>query len=166
METSGRNKWLNSFVRIASGNAKTDDDPIYIVYRQQNGWCTLHNIKDSSCKIVKQCELTRIKLVRICLPLQEVERVLKCLETNMDYASVYHFGYAESWENLYEKLRTLSSKNIIIQIINSKYPDNLYFSCNSHCALYPGTKDSTIAKHYFINLTKLLYRSEKNVHCK
>ena len=158
MEKSIRNKWLNSFVRITSGNAKTDDDPIYIVYKQQNGWCTLHNIKDSSCKIVKQCDLTRIKLVRICLPLPEVERVLKVLKEDKLPRTV-HSGYSKSWQNLFKELGSVPNKYIIIRIINSKYPENLYFNWN--CPLIVLTDSETI--RYSINLTKLIYKSEKIV---
>ena len=161
MEKSNRNKWLNSFVRITSEDAKTDDDSIYIVYRQQNGWCTLHNIEDSSCKIVKQCELTRMKLMRICLPLHEVERVLEMLEKGM-HPRINHASYSKSWENVIKDLPDVCdrfNKNTLIQIINSKYPENLYFTY-----AYPNKftyKD--YSTEYNIHLNKLVYKSEKIV---
>ena len=158
MERSNRNTWLNSFVRITSGNAKTDNDPIYIVYRQQNGWCTLHNINDSSCKIVKQCELTRMKLVRICLPLQEVERVLKILN-NHACPQIEHCGYSKQWESIFDEIANTSNKNILIRVINSKYPKNLYFSWD--CPIRSLYKDDLI--RYDIVITKLVYKSEKIV---
>lgn len=158
MERSNRNTWLNSFVRITSGNAKTDDDPIYIVYRQQNGWCTLHNVKDSSCKIVKQCDLTRIKLIRICLPLKEVERVLRMREKGIS-PRIEHYGYAQSWENLFKNYIYTPNKYKIIRIINSKYPENLYFSLDAPLKVLTTSE----CLRYSVSLTKLIYKSEKIV---
>lgn len=157
MERTNRNTWLNSFVKITSGNAKTENDPIYIVYRQQNGWCTLHQLTGGDdVKIVKMNELRRVKIMHICVPIAEVDRILKVLEKGT-HVWLAHSGYSSVWDKAYKINESTLNEDNIVHIINNKYQENLYFTCRNFF-VFSSEDDPT---QYNISLTKLLYKSEK-----
>lgn len=157
MERTNRNTWLNSFVKITSGNAKTENDPIYIVYRQQNGWCTLHQLGNKDdVKIVKMNELRRVKIMHICVPIAEVDRILKVLEKGTP-VWLKHSGESSVWD-LASKIYASTNEYDIVHIINNKYSDNLYFTCRDFYAI-PAKENRPAC--YGVSLTKLLYKSEK-----
>ena len=157
METYNRNTWLGSFVKVISGRAKKVDDPYYIVYRQQNGWCTLHQLTGGDdVKVVKMGELKRVRVMHICVPIAEVDRILKALEKSKE-AWLAHSGDSSVWNKAFEIRKTTLNGDNIVHIINNKYPENLYFNCRNFFALSLEDKPT----QYGVILTKLLYKSEK-----
>ena len=157
METYNRNTWLGSFVKITSENTKKADDPYYIVYRQQNGWCTLHQLTGGDdVKVVKMSELKRVRVMHICVPIAEVDRILKALKKGKD-AWLAHSGDSSVWNKAFEISKTTLNGDNIVHIINNKYPENLYFNCRNFFALSIEDKPT----QYGVILTKLLYKSEK-----
>ena len=150
METSGRNKWLNSFVKF-----KSDEEPndYWRVNRQVNGWCKINNLKSGELRIVKSEELIRVKIIDLTLPFELVNLVFNNVK-NGSKVSIKRSSPAVMWEKGWQR----SNKCELVHIINSKIEDNLYFTFEHFCK---ETDSEYTATMYGITFCKLIFQNKK-----